>query len=201
MFFNVLVSWIVMLGCIYVSYLGVRELAGSALQRPLSLLLTLLLVTMGAGVLNLTIDAFTGGWLTQAYGYGGYFDNRIYSVISIALWAGSAALIYRDTRLALAQASCPRCGAPLLGRVACPGCGWGKLPIPAVVTAMIARAPMTAPRSASGAPTMMALGGPAGGSAATPSGAAGFCMMCGSGMGQGQTFCAKCGTPAGAASS
>ena len=199
MFFNVLVSWIIMLGCIYVTYAGVKELAGSVIQRPLSLLLTLLLVTLGAGLLNLTIDTFTGDWLAQAYGYGGYLDNRVYSVIAIALWAGSAALIYRDTRLGLAQASCPRCGAPLLGRIACPGCAWGKLPIPAVMTGMLARTSMQAPRPAGGAPTMMALGAvPA---PAAPGGAgAGFCMMCGSGMGQGQTFCAKCGTPAGAAS-
>jgi hypothetical protein len=201
MFVNVLVSWAVLLACIWLAYLGVREVETTLARRPFSLLLTLLLVLLGAGLLDFAVDFISGDWLSEAFGYGGYYDNRVYSAIALGLVAGAGLLIRRDVALRLTGAACPQCATPLMGNITCPNCGWGRIPLPFGSARLRVRPSLPARQASNSAPTMMALGpnfnpAPNAGGVST-----GYCMMCGSALVAGQTFCAKCGTPAGSAQS
>ncbi len=214
-------SWIVALVCIYLAYVAVREVEQAVVRRPFSLLLTLVLVVITAGLLLTTLTPVTSV-LLEPYSYSDLGDHW-YTFILVALIAGAIVLIWRDVARRVRRAACPQCGTPLMGHVACPSCDWGSLPLLGAVvgrarqaTATVASAPMPpapaamagvastitrtpAPSSSASAPTMVGtpLGtAPAPASpAASATQAATFCAQCGTAIAAGASFCPRCGAP------
>ncbi len=142
-------SWIVALVCIYLAYVAVREVEQSVVRRPFSLLLTLVLVVITAGLLLAALTPVTSV-LLEPYSYSDLGDHW-YTFILVALIAGAIVLIWRDVARRVRRAACPQCGTPLMGHVACPSCDWGGLPLLGAVvgrarqaTATVASAPMPA---------------------------------------------------------
>src|SRR5579872_7258356 len=92
-----LLFWAVMFVCIYLAYLTIREVEAVLVRRPFSVLLTLVLVGLVAGLLLTAVDALTGSLLgvSTATDRGSLW----FSLVSLALAGGAAVTIQRNVAL------------------------------------------------------------------------------------------------------
>jgi hypothetical protein len=196
-----LVYWLVLLAAIYTAYIAVREAEQALIKRPFSVPLTLATVTAGAALLFTAFNLVTNNYVEGNSSYLNLYANGWWpELISAVLATASGWLIRRDVLVRIGQGSCPQCGTPLLGHGACPSCAWGSFPVLDTLVGAVRRSIQTPTPSRAPAPTVRALSAAGSGigsstAAAPPSAPTVFCIMCGSAVPAGQTFCGKCGTP------